>query len=292
MTVEWDQDSDDSGSWFETDTEDLDGNDDPTLPQMIMAIESEMEDTQSVGASEHDESRVATPISIAHPLREPEAHNTQSFRRSHHNEGTPRDPSQLMSVAEGSTLEGNRHWEMTQHGLMPQPTFAGSLPPPTLPPRTGHVFFPPSELPIPDSPESPPLSEQGQFDDADDTSNAFVVETTQDPIPPTPVTSPIPWEIVPDSELNNKCVFCGTTYWDALLEAASAYEAETSYPWERADQKLVKRNAFIMGLRSQAAFIIRGGVSQVATCDGTAREIFSTGYTISPMENGPSPNFL
>ncbi|MEO1765328.1 MAG: hypothetical protein AAFR83_26210, partial [Cyanobacteria bacterium J06629_18] len=98
--------------------------------------------------------------------------------------------------------------------------------------------------------------------------------------------------IVPDEELENTCAICGITYWDALLEAAATYEAETGYPGERADTKLVKRNAFIMGLRSQAAFIIRGGVSQVATCDGSNSELYSTGYTIRPAGNPPGPNFL
>ena len=237
MTTEfdWDEDDDSVDSWYESDEGEYDLLNDPLIQQMSVMVESEMEDRVSISYSEHDEGStiVSTTSDAVDQLR---ADIQQRIDSGTIHRGWPSQPT--VPVVPNPVFHE-------------QPTFAGSLPHITQPPRSGHIFFAPSAQILPDSPESPPLSEQGQFDDAMDTLSNHGTSAAEQTSPPTPppntITSPIPWDIVPDEELANTCVICGKTYWNVLLEAAALYEAETSYSWERADTKLAKRNAFHYG---------------------------------------------
>ena len=193
--IDWEQDDSIDGSWFESDEGEYDLLDDPFIEQMSVAIESEMDGRTSTTLSEHDEG--STVVSY---------------------EGDA--IAQLRADIQQRIDLGVIHRPYPAQQTVPevpnpvfhqQPSFAGSLPPAPPQPILGHVFFAPSAQVLPESPESPPMSEQGQLNDAMEINQITDLTPAEPPSTPqsTTVTSPIPWDIVPDEELDNTCAICG-----------------------------------------------------------------------------------
>ena len=163
----------------------------------------------------------------------------------------------------------------------PEPNQTGT---PTCP--LGHVF--PDLHPslrgslqdpddIPDSPMSPPDHERG-------------VGTPPNSV--TAVPSPLPqqrphsvlWYMDPEVDRVRDCIVCGRSYRRVLHDAAAEYLRHTNFPGEPIAQRIAKRDAFVHGMRSSVIHAIRGGVSQVATCDGNVYEVY-TGVTPRELRN-------
>ena len=270
MTTEfdWDEDDDSIDSWYDSDEGEYDLLNDPLIQQMSVMVESEMDDRASISYSEHDEGStiVSTTSDAVDQLR---ADIQQRIDSGTIHRGGLHDQLSLV-VPNPCILRTTDVCRSRYHPLLSHL-------------RSGHVFFAPSaQIPIPDSPESPPMSEQGTIcwrhghpsitmaPAADRNKLRFhwhrLLLLSRHPFPGT--SSLI-------EELSNTCVICGMTYWNVLEAAATLWSRNELAPMGKGQStKLAKRECLHYGLRVQAAFIIRGGVSQVATCDGSNSDIW------------------
>ena len=146
---------------------------------------------------------------------------------------------------------------------------------PQIPERRNH----PIQLcqhvqPIPDTPESPPLEDQGPGD-------IFRPYNLPNASSSTSLNNPINISTVPDGLRNSTlhphpqrnewvtgCLVCGKSYDQVIEETVADYLDQTAQPVETVRERQIKRNAFIDGIQSGVFTFIPPGVSQAAACDG------------------------
>ena len=150
-----------------------------------------------------------------------------------------------------------------------------------------HIIAQCSRLePIPFSPMSPPLAEQGPSD------GGYYGEYPEDQGQESEWirNSHISGLAISASGVCGRpnyiqyggCTVCGRSYTTIQEEITSGYLEKTHYPAENYIQRIRRRNALQAGMRAGSVILVPGGVSQAAACDGNYHQIPSVDELSNP----------
>ena len=131
--------------------------------------------------------------------------------------------------------------------------------------------------PIPYSPMSPPLIDQGPSQNIGNNQWAERPEQVDSWITNQHITGLAISTGGSCGEPNyiqrGHCTVCGKSFATTQEEITLGYLEQTHIPEENYAQRIRRRNAFLAGMRAGSVTLVPGGVSQAAACDGILYQI-------------------
>ena len=140
--------------------------------------------------------------------------------------------------------------------------------------------------PIPYSPMSPPLEEQGpstrDYNGEYPEDQGQECDWIRNPHITGMAISPSGIYGTPNYIKNGGCTVCGKSYATIQEEITLGFLEKPHIPEETYIQRIKRRNAFLAGMRAASVILVPGGVSQAPACDGYYYQIPSVDDPSNP----------